>query len=220
MFDSFLPFQIHLMKVPLTIVYTAPRQGDTGFEERCNKAGLNSICVNHASDFARYPHAGLYIDAGFDGTFVTSDVPILFHGPALPFSRMPLAPANSARFCAWPGFWERETWEIAAQPTSGGFFETKLALAGIKALQVADIAGLISPRILCTIINEAAYTLADGIANARDIDTAMKLGTNYPVGPAEWGRKIGYTEVKSVLESMALENKRYLPHAGLQQLTG
>lgn len=204
----------------MTIVYTAPRQGPAGFEERCIRAGLQCICVNHANDFLLYPNADLYIDAGFDGTFVNLSVPVLFHCPALPFSRMPLAPVNSARFCAWPGFWERETWEIAVQPAFGGFFETKLAPAGIKAIQVADIGGLIAPRILCTIINETAYTLADGVANTNDIDTAMKLGTNYPLGPAEWARKIGYNEVKSVLESMALENRRYLPHAGLKQLTG
>lgn len=220
MIDSFLLFPLLLKNFPLTIVYTAPAQGAEGFEERCFAAGLTCICVNHSRDFLHYPKAGLYIDAGFDGTFLASATPILFHCPAIPFSRIAKAPANSARFCAWPGFWERETWEIVVRGTFEGSFETKLALACIKALNVADIAGLIAPRILCTLINEAAYTIADGVAGASAIDTAMKLGTNYPYGPAEWARKIGIAEVKSVLDSMALENKRYLPHPNLQQLIG
>lgn len=109
---------------------------------------------------------------------------------------------------------------MATMEENEGLFEGMLAPLGIKVLRVADIAGLIAPRILCTLINEAAYTIAGGVAMAADIDTAMKLGTNYPLGPAEWAQKIGFAEVKSVLDSMAVENERYLPHPGLQQLAG
>lgn len=204
----------------MNIVFTAPPQGAKEFEERCIRAGITSICVPHASDFRHYPNAGLYIDGGFDGTFVATATPILFHCPATPFSRIAQAPAISARFCAWPGFWERETWDIATFGENEGVFVKMLAGIGVKAMRVADIAGLIAPRILCTLINEAAHTIADGVALADDIDTAMKLGTNYPLGPTEWARKIGYTEVRSVLNSMAIENERYLPHPALQQLAG
>jgi 3-hydroxyacyl-CoA dehydrogenase, C-terminal domain len=220
MIDSFLSFTILLNLIALTIVFTAPPQGAQGFEERCTAAGLKCICVNHSRDFEQYPGAGLYIDAGFDGTFSASAAPLLFHCPATPFHGQEFAPANSARFCAWPGFWERNTWEIATKEGTVGLFETTLAVAGIKAIRVADIAGLIAPRILCTLINEAAYTIAAGVATAADIDTAMKLGTNYPFGPVEWAQKIGLAGVKEVLDSMALENERYLPHNALQQLAG
>jgi 3-hydroxybutyryl-CoA dehydrogenase len=220
MIDSFLRFQ-HLMNYQAsTIIFTAPAQGAQVFETRCLQAGLKIICVPHAREFQHYPKAGLYIDAAFDGKFYSSLTPILFHCPHRPFSLMPHAPANSARFCAWPGFWERETWEIVSHGAVEGLFDSKLAEAGIKALEVADIAGLIAPRILCTLINEAAYTIADGVAGPSAIDTAMKLGTNYPYGPAEWARKIGFNDVNIVLQSMALENKRYLPHPNLQQLIG
>jgi len=220
MIDSFLRFLVLFNNIPLTIVYTAPAQGANGFEERCIKAGLKTICVAHASDFVHFPDATIYMDAAFDGSFFASATPILFHCPATPLTQIPLAPANSARFCAWPGFWERNTWEIATSEDNEGLFNRILAVIGIKSMRVADIAGLIAPRILCTLINEAAFTINEGVANVADIDTAMKLGTNYPHGPAEWARNIGYGELKQVLDAMAVENERYLPHKALQQLAG
>lgn len=215
--DSFLRHSFIQISSSLTIVFTAPQQGAAGFEERCRQAGVSAICVSHAGDFEQYPMADLFIDAGFNGTFFPVKAPLLFHCPAIPLSQLPDAPQNSGRFCAWPGFWERETWEIATGDNTN--LVEKLHETGcIKVIQAPDIAGLIAPRILCTLINEAAYTLAEGIAGTTEIDTAMKLGTNYPLGPAEWCRKIGVNEVKKVLETMALENERYLPHPALDDL--
>lgn len=218
--DSFLRHSIFQIHISLTIVFTAPLQGETGFKERCHGAGAKAICVNHAGEFEKHPAADLYIDGDFNGTFYRVEAPLLFHCPAFPFSLLSHAPENSARFCAWPGFWERETWEISPGPGSANLAEKLRETGFIKAIEVPDIAGLIGPRILCTLINEAAYTLAAGIAGRKDIDTAMKLGTNYPLGPAEWCKKIGVAEVKMVLQTMALENERYLPHPSIEDLAG
>lgn len=62
--------------------------------------------------------------------------------------------------------------------------------------------GLITPRVVCMIINEAYYTVQEGTANRDDINQAMKLGTNYPMGPFEWCKKIGITHVYETLESL------------------
>lgn len=67
---------------------------------------------------------------------------------------------------------------------------------------VADRVGLVTPRVICMIINEAYYTLQDGIAARSDIDLAMKLGTNYPMGPFEWCREIGIQNVCRLLEAV------------------
>jgi 3-hydroxybutyryl-CoA dehydrogenase len=88
---------------------------------------------------------------------------------------------------------------------------------GIQAKPVPDIPGMIAPRILATIINEAIYTLHAGIASGKDIDTAMRLGTNYPLGPIEWGSAIGGIEINRVLKSMEESDKRYAPHVDLMQ---
>lgn len=67
---------------------------------------------------------------------------------------------------------------------------------------VADRVGMVTPRVVCMIINEACYTLQEGTANMADIDISMKLGTNYPLGPFEWADKIGVKNVYEILEAV------------------
>ena len=62
--------------------------------------------------------------------------------------------------------------------------------------------GLITPRVVCMIINEAFYTVQEGTATENDIDQAMRLGTNYPMGPFEWCEKIGLIDVYETLEAL------------------
>lgn len=67
---------------------------------------------------------------------------------------------------------------------------------------VDDRVGMVTPRIICMIINEAYYMLQEGIAVMEDIDQAMKLGTNYPMGPFEWSKKIGINHIFELLEAL------------------
>lgn len=67
---------------------------------------------------------------------------------------------------------------------------------------VQDRVGMVTPRIVCMIINEAFFTLQEGTATINDIDLGMKLGVNYPYGPFEWAEKIGYNEVYEVLQAV------------------
>jgi 3-hydroxybutyryl-CoA dehydrogenase len=67
---------------------------------------------------------------------------------------------------------------------------------------VDDRVGMVTPRIVCMIINEAFFTLQEGTATINDIDLGMKLGVNYPYGPFEWAEKIGYNEVYEVLQAV------------------
>jgi 3-hydroxybutyryl-CoA dehydrogenase len=61
---------------------------------------------------------------------------------------------------------------------------------------------MVMPRILCMLINEAYFAMMEGVADDAAIDTAMKLGTNYPRGPVEWARKIGLVHVVAVLHAL------------------
>ncbi len=72
---------------------------------------------------------------------------------------------------------------------------------------VDDRVGLVTPRIICMIINEAYYTVQEGTASREDIDLAMKLGTNYPYGPFEWTKKIGVKHVYELLEAIYEDTK-------------
>ena len=62
--------------------------------------------------------------------------------------------------------------------------------------------GLVTPRIICMIINEAYYTVMEGTATKTDINLAMKLGTNYPKGPFEFVESIGLDNVYNQLLSL------------------
>jgi 3-hydroxybutyryl-CoA dehydrogenase len=57
-------------------------------------------------------------------------------------------------------------------------------------------------RVLVSIINEAAWAMSDNVASAADINTALKLGTNYPKGPLEWADEIGYATCGELLDAL------------------
>jgi 3-hydroxybutyryl-CoA dehydrogenase len=67
---------------------------------------------------------------------------------------------------------------------------------------VQDRVGMVLPRILCQIINEAMFAVQQDVALPKDIDAAMKLGMNYPSGPIEWGERIGFKQVYAVLDAL------------------
>jgi 3-hydroxybutyryl-CoA dehydrogenase len=67
---------------------------------------------------------------------------------------------------------------------------------------VEDRVGLVTPRVITMIINEAYYAVQEGTASREDIDVAMKLGTNYPFGPFEWTNRIGIKHVYELLEAL------------------
>lgn len=72
---------------------------------------------------------------------------------------------------------------------------------------VQDRVGMVTPRIICMIINEAYYTVQEGTSSREDIDKGMKLGTNYPYGPFEWMEKIGLNNVYELLEALYEDTK-------------
>jgi 3-hydroxybutyryl-CoA dehydrogenase len=92
-------------------------------------------------------------------------------------------------------------------------------LLGKEYAMVQDTVGLVLPRILCMLANEACFAMQDGTATGNSIDVAMKLGTNYPHGPVEWARSIGLRQVQAVVASLqkAFGEDRYRVAPYLQQ---
>jgi 3-hydroxybutyryl-CoA dehydrogenase len=127
-------------------------------------------------------------------------------------------------FAALPPLQKGQTVELAAtawtEPAALEEAEQFFRRLGLEPAVTSDGPGLIFPRILCMIINEAAFAVMEGVASAEDIDTAMKLGTNYPLGPLEWADQIGLDQVLAVLEGLQEEygEDRYRPAPLLRRL--
>jgi 3-hydroxybutyryl-CoA dehydrogenase len=70
---------------------------------------------------------------------------------------------------------------------------------------VADTPGLVLGRIVCQVINEAAFALGEGVGSAEDIDAGMVLGLSYPRGILAWADEIGLDHVLGVLDALVME---------------
>lgn len=77
-----------------------------------------------------------------------------------------------------------------------------LQACGLLVSVLDDVAGLVGMRTVCMLANEASDVVTQGIASAEDIDSAMKYGTNYPIGPMKWSEMIGIKHVATVLNNL------------------
>lgn len=110
---------------------------------------------------------------------------------------------NLIGFNALPAFINRPAAEVSLyNKEDKGIAEKIFAELSKQVYFVEDRVGMVTPRIVLMIINEAFYTLQEGTASAQDIDQSMKLGTNYPYGPFEWTEKIGIKEVYETLDAI------------------
>ncbi|MBR0090293.1 MAG: 3-hydroxybutyryl-CoA dehydrogenase [Lachnospiraceae bacterium] len=73
---------------------------------------------------------------------------------------------------------------------------------GKTPVEVRDVPGFISNRVLEIMINEAIYCLYEGVASVEDIDAVMKLGMNHPMGPLQLADFIGLDTVLAIMEVM------------------
>ncbi|WP_133271188.1 3-hydroxyacyl-CoA dehydrogenase family protein [Hymenobacter radiodurans] len=106
-------------------------------------------------------------------------------------------------FCGLPTLLNRPLLEVSLYNSENAPQLAEICAAlGTDYRVVQDRVGMVTPRVVCMIINEACYTLQEGTANIKDIDKSMKLGTNYPRGPFEWANLIGVSRVYDVLESL------------------
>ncbi len=112
---------------------------------------------------------------------------------------------------------------IAGYNTSEETVETIKKISediGKVPVQVEEAAGFVVNRILVPMINEGIEVYAAGTASAKDVDTAMKLGANHPMGPLELGDLIGLDIVLAVMEVLHAEtgSDKYAPAPLLRKM--
>lgn len=125
-------------------------------------------------------------------------------------------PSNISRINGWPGFLEKEVWEIASNDKER--IENIFKDFSRKLFFVKDEPGFVAARVISMIINEAFLALGENVSSKEEIDLAMKLGTNYPMGPFEWAEKIGIGKIYSLLKKLSEKEERYLPAPSLKKL--
>ena len=169
------------------------------------------VRVASASAFGDNMDADAFIDLK-EGLLFTDyselQKPVLINAVVSTLSSLNVT-SNVIRINAWPGFLKRPVWEVAGKIDDAA---TKLFEHLDKKITiVADEPGFISARIIAMIINEAYFATGDKVSSREDIDTAMKLGTNYPFGPFEWASAIGAANVLALLKQLSKTDKRYEP---------
>lgn len=80
--------------------------------------------------------------------------------------------------------------------------KTFAAKIGKTAVEVYEYPGFVTTRAIVPLLNEAMYILMEGVATAEGIDTAMRLGYNFPMGPLEMADAMGLDEVLAWMESL------------------
>lgn len=91
---------------------------------------------------------------------------------------------------------------LATSDETYGIIEAESRNLQKKPVEVKDVPGFISNRVLQVMINEAAYCLYEGVASASDIDTVMRLGMNHPMGPLQLADFIGLDTVLAIMETL------------------
>ena len=91
---------------------------------------------------------------------------------------------------------------------------------GKTPVSVDEAPGFVVNRVLIPLVNEGIGILADGVATAEEIDTAMKLGANHPMGPLELGDLIGLDVCLAIMEVLYNEfgDPKYRPHPLLRKM--
>ncbi|PAB57652.1 3-hydroxybutyryl-CoA dehydrogenase [Anaeromicrobium sediminis] len=104
--------------------------------------------------------------------------------------------------------------------------ETKEVIVGLTKeigktpVEVEEAPGFVVNRVLIPMINEAVGILADGVATKEDIDEAMKLGANHPIGPLALGDLVGLDVCLAIMEVLYNEfgDSKYRPHPLLRKM--
>ncbi len=202
----------------MQVLIAANEQQTLEIKDKNTRSESNLVFVKRISDVKNYEL--------FDAIFLlTNDIssgtskefpgkPVFINSVIDTLAQLNL-PYNYSRVNGWPGFLQRPVWEVATNDDKAAkiIFEE----LGWDVLFVKDEPGLIAPRVISMIVNEAYFALAEEVSTKDEIDLAMKLGTNYPFGPFEWQNKIGIKNIYELLKKLSETDRRYLVSPELER---
>ncbi len=177
------------------------------------RAGISWHRVESTSAFHQYEDAIAFFslqDSEINGGYHSMKKPLIISSVVKTLTELN-APEHVYRINGWETFLSRPVWEIAGKIKND--ISALFALLNIKINAVKDEPGFITARIISMIINEAYFAVEDNVSSKAEIDTAMKLGTNYPHGPFEWAELIGKKYILELLQELYKTDTRYKPSA-------
>jgi 3-hydroxybutyryl-CoA dehydrogenase len=163
------------------------------------------IWIENIRQVNEYRDADVFIDLLFETGHITILQSLLPKTIVINSVERTLAEVNSSfvRINAWPGFLKSSIIEASSMNEDNKQIAEKVfALFGKKLEWLPDQTGFVTPRVISMVINEAFIALKEGVSTKDEIDTAMKLGTNYPYGPFEWAEIIGMHRIDSLLKRL------------------
>jgi 3-hydroxybutyryl-CoA dehydrogenase len=180
-------------------------------------AGVEVIWIEDVSEFQNYFKADAFVDLQFK----KEDRRINMLEQFLPKPVIINSVENVldeiypsfVRINAWNSFLNSKVIEGSASSETREKASELMALFNKKIEWLPDEPGFVTARVISMIINEAFISLEQGVSTKKEIDIAMKLGTNYPFGPFEWSEKIGLKQIADLLNKLAVDQPRYQPAA-------
>lgn len=185
-----------------------------------DRGSTNWVRVDNSAEFALHDDAIAFFslaETQIAGGYDSIKKPLFINSVVKTLGELN-APKHVYRINGWKTFLNKPVWEISGALNNDIW--ALFALLNIKINPVKDEPGFISARIISMIINEAYFTVEDNVSSKAEIDTAMKLGTNYPYGPFEWAELIGKKNILELLEALHSTDTRYKPSALLIKEVG
>lgn len=125
-------------------------------------------------------------------------------------------PFPCIRFNGWSTLFNPKNIEIATPEQFKNHITDITKLLNWNYTLVPDVSGMVTPKVVSMIINEAYYAAEENVSTKGDIDIAMKLGTNYPYGPFEWAERIGLEHIYKLLKNLSISDKRVVVAKALE----
>ncbi|MET9885359.1 3-hydroxyacyl-CoA dehydrogenase [Streptomyces sp. NPDC006430] len=175
-------------------------------------AGLVELLEEAGIAITATEHGGPYIQLPGDGQLVLADGKTSIEFADVVYFDLALDYRGATRIALSAG---EDTSERTLAEAIGLF--QKL---GKQVSVIGDVPGMIVARTVAMLIDLTADAVARGVATAEDIDTAMRLGVNYPLGPAEWHDRLGRDWAYDLLHNLdeRCPGGRYAPSLALFKL--
>jgi 3-hydroxybutyryl-CoA dehydrogenase len=201
---------LFLPKIVMNVIVFAHDWQKEELLSKSKKDGVEFMFINTLDSLTAHPDADAYLllkeITSLDHLYTHTSKPVLINSVTNTLADIK-APSNFHRINGWASFIRRELWEVSTNDQPA--LDALMSSLGYSFKIVKDEPGFVAARVVSMIINEAYFALEQKVSTKTEIDIAMRLGTNYPFGPFDWGEKIGLSNINGLLTKLHKTDGRY-----------